>query len=78
LEASVYPNPASGNIYVDVKGNGLFQAELYDMLGRNVQRVNGLGGKAIVSVKEIAAGTYFLRLTNAQNEVLVTKVTVQH
>lgn len=78
LEASVYPNPANGSVYVDVTGNENFSTDLYDMLGRNVRSAKGVNGKAVINVKDIPAGMYMLRLTNKNNKAISTKINVQH
>ncbi len=76
LKATIYPNPASGQVYVELDNANEFKAELYDVLGRQVKLTKGANGRAAISVKELPSGTYVLRLSNNANEVLVTKINV--
>ena len=78
LEASVFPNPANDNIYIELNEKGNFNAELYDMLGRNAKSIRGKNGKATLNVSEIPEGMYMLRLSNSENRILSTKITIQH
>ncbi|HRO42606.1 MAG TPA: T9SS type A sorting domain-containing protein [Flavipsychrobacter sp.] len=78
LQATVYPNPANGHLFVEVNNNSSFKAELYDIMGRTVKAQDGLNGNTTINVKELPTGTYFLKLTNKANEVLTTKINIQH
>lgn len=78
IEATVYPNPANGNVYVDVSDKAAFEAALYDVTGRSVKVAQGNNGRAVMSVKEVPAGIYILRLTDADGKVLITKLNIQH
>jgi len=78
LKASVFPNPASNNIYVEVNESGSFRAELFDLLGRTVVTSESATGRATINVKNVPAGMYLLRLSNDENKVMSTKINVQH
>ena len=78
LKASVFPNPANNNIYIEVSEKGTFKAELYDMMGRMAKSTESTNGNTVLSVKDVPAGMYLLRLSNADNKVLSTKINVTH
>jgi uncharacterized repeat protein (TIGR01451 family) len=78
LKASVFPNPANNNIYIEVSEKGNFRAELYDMMGRVARSTQSTNGNTVLNVKDVPAGMYLLRLSNAENKVLSTKINVQH
>jgi uncharacterized repeat protein (TIGR01451 family) len=78
LKASVFPNPANDNIYIELSDKESFKAELYDMMGRTVKTINSTNGNSVLNVKDVPVGMYLLRLSNAENKVLSTKINVQH
>jgi len=66
--ASVYPNPADESITVSYSSpvNGVYQVELYDVLGRLVQRQEEVVAefglrRFTVDVSHLPAGSYLLR-----------------
>ena len=64
---TVYPNPASHNVMVNVNGDiGNLNLELYDAVGKliSVQTIYSI--QTNLSLSELANGIYFLRLRNAQ------------
>lgn len=74
---SVYPNPSSGNITIE---NSIEATSLTvsDMSGK-VLRVLPIGGKGKeqVSVKELAAGVYFLEIKNDKGQSAVEKLIIE-
>lgn len=78
MTASVYPNPVNNTLNIDVKDKGDYNVQMIDMIGRTVKVLTSANGKSVISVKELPSGMYFLKLTNSENKVLSTKITVQH
>jgi uncharacterized repeat protein (TIGR01451 family) len=78
MSASIYPNPANETVFVTVKENGGFKAQLFDIMGRTVRETTTKANNVTINVHQLSAGMYFLRLTNADNKVLTTKINVTH
>jgi uncharacterized repeat protein (TIGR01451 family) len=78
MSASIYPNPANETVFVTVKENGGFKAQLFDIMGRTVRETTTEANNVTINVRQLSAGMYFLRLTNADNKVLTTKINVTH
>ena len=55
----VYPNPTNGGFKIEIDGyNGGFEAEIFDITGRSLNRSNGLN----MSLENYPNGLYFLRV----------------
>lgn len=61
----IYPNPASTNVTVRVNDDMPLHVALLDISGRVCKTANGNGTLA-VDVRELPAGTYFLRVTTEE------------
>ena len=48
------------------------------MMGRMAKSTESTNGNTVLSVKDVPAGMYLLRLSNADNKVLSTKINVTH
>jgi hypothetical protein len=69
---SIYPNPASDVIYVDV--DETFNAVIYNYQGQMIKNVNVDNGQ--INVSELTSGIYFLEIRTGNN-VSVNKVLVK-
>jgi uncharacterized repeat protein (TIGR01451 family) len=78
LKASIFPNPASGNVYMEVDGKSNFRAELYDMIGRNVMSTDGKDGRSVMNVQGLSNGMYLMKLTSEDNKVISATINVSH
>lgn len=60
---SVYPNPANGyvNVYTNDKNVLNTMAEIADMQGRRVTKINITGNTTRVDISRLASGSYFLK-----------------
>ena len=65
---SVFPNPANANERLTLSGEHLESANLYDLNGRLIQRLKLTYNK--VQLNGIDSGNYYLRITNAEGNVL--------
>ena len=63
----VYPNPSSGLFYVDL-GEGQWQVQVYDLMGRKVFE-NQCDGKASIDLGSCQKGLYFLKAVREGEEV---------
>jgi hypothetical protein len=73
-ELSVYPNPATSEINVVYGGaTEVKTAAIYNIIGKTmaVYRVND--NNANLSLENMPAGIYFLRLVNAQGQIVATR-----
>lgn len=72
-EISIYPNPASDVMNVDIpSGYSLLDISLYDVTGKLILNKNQVSGKLTLDVATMASGTYYLQVINPQNKQLKT------
>jgi DNA/RNA endonuclease YhcR with UshA esterase domain len=78
----VYPNPTSGQLFVDYRFSSVVSAQLdlYDLMGRRVlsQSIRGLEGTELLATQQLKSGTYLLSLSVEgqvidRKKVVVTK-----
>lgn len=75
-EVSVFPNP-SNNVLNIRSGKSLLKAEISNLLGQSVRQINLSGLETSISVSDLAAGNYILRLTTEDGVVSTRKFTKQ-
>src|SRR5690606_38992276 len=77
----VYPNPFSNNIVVEIEqlGNEQFEAELFDLSGRNIsiEIIRGATKLTLQLKENIAPGSYLLRLSSERYVKSVKMVKVE-
>ncbi|MDR6300343.1 PQQ-dependent sugar dehydrogenase [Mesonia maritima] len=67
IKISVYPNPTNGQL--SLKSNELIQkVELFSMLGQKISEIPVHKKETIISVNNLSAGNYFLKITGAQQQ----------
>jgi hypothetical protein len=65
----IYPNPASGNIYINSPAEG--KVELFDIMGKSLSSYFIIKGRNEISFEPIYNGTYFLKINiNNDNKYL--------
>lgn len=69
---TVHPNPTSG--FVFVKGENLRQAEVVNMLGQQVMRVESEGNELHIDIAALPAGIYFVSVIDKEGRKSVQKV----
>ncbi|MFO7723863.1 MAG: T9SS type A sorting domain-containing protein [Bacteroidales bacterium] len=76
---SVFPNPASGLININMDGySGWFRATLFDLQGRKVLEARLVPGEPL-DISRVAPGAYMCRVSGCFGELLhTTKVIVSH
>jgi len=72
-DLKIYPNPASGRLYIDFPQAIIDLVEIVDISGRTVIRLTNFSDEAI-DVSEIAQGLYLMRLTH-DGETVVLRFT---
>jgi len=73
---TLYPNPARSTVNLTFNpGAGIKTIALYNLIGKNVAsyRVNGNTGKMLLDISGIPAGIYYVRMQNAEGEVIATR-----
>ncbi|MEM6782911.1 MAG: endonuclease [Bacteroidota bacterium] len=65
--SSVFPNPSAGAVALDVESMHGGIAEVVDLLGRGVRRLNVTPGAQRLTVDGLAPGTYVVRLRSGKN-----------
>ncbi len=72
-DISIYPNPASEVMNVDIpSGYSLLDISLYDVTGKLILNKNQASEKLTIDVATMASGTYYLQVVNPQNKQLKT------
>ena len=75
---TVYPNPTDDLLYIELSGAGIASVALYDLQGRMVTGTHTgapqQGGTATMSMRNVPAGFYVLRVTDANGKEYRQKV----
>jgi len=67
-QISIYPNPTSGKVNIDLPKREIFQFTLTDLLGKVVLQEDNISGKYIFETKNFAKGTYLIKLENVKGK----------
>ncbi|HRH69939.1 MAG TPA: GEVED domain-containing protein [Flavobacteriales bacterium] len=62
LLARTYPNPATGNVTVELVDPAFAHVRLIDPQGRLVSEQQGTGGRIVLDLSSVASGTYYIRI----------------
>ena len=72
-EISVYPNPTSELVNLDIPANyKLLDISMYDVTGKLIRIKTNASGLVTFDVKDLATGTYYLQVLNPKNQELKT------
>lgn len=76
LTATVFPNPATEFVVVDMKEMALKSVsyKLFDSSGKEIQGGNIISAQTTINTLELAAGTYFLKVLQGNKEVKTFKI----
>ena len=70
-DLSVYPNPVSNTVVVEYKGEvNLTEIHLYDVTGKHILAQENPAALARLSMQDLAAGVYFLQISNEKATVV--------
>lgn len=74
---NLFPVPTSGTLIIDVADGDIRKAEVFSLDGRPLinRSVEQGSARLVISVEELAAGHYFLRLTEANGQALTRPFT---
>lgn len=77
IQMSMYPNPAKDYMVINPANQSeAYDIMVYDMNGKQLKSVEQLTGDTRLSISDLAAGTYFLKLKQSGSE-LVRKFVVE-
>lgn len=77
IQMSMYPNPAKDYMVINPANQSeAYDIMVYDMNGKQLKSVEHLTGDTRLSISDLAAGTYFLKLKQSGSE-LVRKFVVE-
>ena len=77
---SIFPNPSSGNFFVDFGNMNFGKAEVSfsDIIGQTLSEINiPASGKQVLNVSEFSEGIYFLKMKTETGEV-TKKIVIGH
>ena len=72
----IYPNPTSAQLFVE-SSNVVREAAIFNAIGQQVSLYQNLNGKSLLDLTSLSNGTYTLRLTMDDNNVVVRKFIVR-
>lgn len=64
---SLYPNPASNTLRVDILDNDAYVIHFYDQTGTLVKTVEGISGSQSISIAELKSGLFMVEISNTSN-----------
>jgi len=71
---SIYPNPASTEFIVSLNGNqSNLELEIYDVLGNKVINTLLTNETSTINIEQLSIGLYFVRLTDANSNIIYTQ-----
>ena len=76
LELTAYPNPTANNLTLKV-GNGELSTlnfHLFDISGRLIESRKIISSSEIITMENLPAATYFLKVTDYRNEIKTFKI----
>jgi hypothetical protein len=76
LELSAYPNPTTHNLTLEVGNteNATLYFQLCDLGGKIIERRKITNRTETINMENLATATYFLKVSNANNEVKIFKI----
>ena len=76
LELSAYPNPTTHNLTLEVGNteNSTLYFQLCDLGGKIIERRKITNRTETINMENLATATYFLKVSNANNEVKIFKI----
>jgi hypothetical protein len=65
---SIYPNPASAFVQIEINSNEEFNVELFDMSGKKLYQTQ-MNGDISIDLNAYATGIYFVKIGNGENSM---------
>jgi len=78
-EVSIYPNPSSSYIHVDIPAEyDMLYIRLFDALGKLVAEYQDVSGAITITVEQLPIGIYYLQLINSKDTKFKTYKVVKN
>lgn len=82
FSAAVYPNPASGMVFIDVAGEGEFDIEVFDVTGKMVkamhnQKVSGKTSNIRWNIADQEKGVYLVKISASTGALITKKLVIE-
>jgi len=76
---SVYPNPATDNITIDLANfnNQNASIRIYDIAGKQVELLETTASKSVINIEYFNAGIYFVAVSVNSNKIFTRKLVVR-
>ncbi len=75
----LYPNPAHTDINIQFgSGSGIAALSVYNIIGKAVAAYKVAGTSANINLEALQSGVYFVRMSNAQGELVATRKFVKN
>jgi hypothetical protein len=74
FSASIYPNPISDVIQIELSKNGQYQLEIVDVYGRTVNNVQFSGDQWKGTFTDYASGMYWIKITDEMGGIAMKRV----
>lgn len=78
----VYPNPTSLflNIYLNIENDSSFDVNFFDLNGRFVKYISSssYSSKLTLNIADLAVGVYYLKISNSEGRIAVTKKIIKN
>jgi hypothetical protein len=71
-QLKLYPNPATDMVVIEWDGMDRTEFEIFDIMGRQLEKMHGYGGRKYLDVSKWDTGIYFIRI----NQTAVTKLVI--
>jgi hypothetical protein len=76
--ASIFPNPASGQVSFSVKSDLPYNIEIFNVLGEKVSEMKNISGsKYAMNTEKLAAGVYSYRIVSQEEIIANGKLIIQ-
>ena len=70
---ALYPNPTTGNLFVQLNSIETINAIVYDAQGKLIATINNLKNGSIIDLTSVETGIYMIHL-NAENASMIQRV----
>ena len=76
-EVIVYPNPVQDRLYVTNTAGRRLHVQVLDLVGKKIMELQFAAASASLMLKEVAAGTYVLLITDVRKSETITRTIVK-
>jgi len=74
-EIKIFPNPASATLLIELpEMEGIYVYQLYDHVGRSIQRDSISNVRTKVNLEHLVSGTYFLKVVKGSHTSRTLKI----